>query len=446
MKRSLCLTLLVCMLISLLSGGAHAAENITLTVAGDMTPADAFSAFAREHPEIQIVESDVYDSATLIQDAMSHSDAVDVYFMYTLLSSTYENLRDRGYFLELSDPELLAMADSIYPELREAALYNGALCALPFIIQGQPTLAVDLDCWEALGLAEDELPSTWAEALRFMLERWPELSRDHSDIGLFTQSYAELFLRSIENNYEAHRSKCGYEMGYDTEEFREILNLFSQLSKTDAFSDEDAEEYERFLFWNDYIPSVRETHDRVRALRLSFRENDAPCYAVGYIVMAINPNSKHIDEAIALTEYVFENNGAMEMLEICPAWNEPVIDEIYEEEQSAYAAQMEAYAAMLANTADESERRAIEMERDAYAQAKQDFFAAYKYAASPESIQRYREEVEGIMVPIYETGISQEEYQAVNETRITFLNGQISADQYIRELERRFVFASLEGR
>ena len=57
-----------------------------------------------------------------------------------------------------------------------------------------------------------------------------------------------------------------------------------------------------FLFDTYYIPSAREDYTNLRSLRLSFQEGDLPCLAAGLQVMAINPNSKHIDEAIALLQ------------------------------------------------------------------------------------------------------------------------------------------------
>ena len=430
----------------LLADAAHASETVTLTAAGDAIQSDIINAFMREHPGIRIVESDVYDSATLIQDAMSRSDSPDIYFMYTLISSTYESLRDRGYFLTLDDPELQDMASAIYPELREAATYNGALCALPFGIQIQPTLAVDMESWTSLGFREDALPSTWAEALRFAADHWPEISAEHEEIGLFSYNDARSFLRLIEDNYEAYRAQHNYEVGYDVPEFYEILELFEHLRTMDAIPLEDSGDgKERFLFWNDYFPSALDSSDNIRSLRLKFREDAEPCLQVGFFVMAVNPNTKHASEAIELMKYVFESLDPLRKLELCPMENKPIVNENYEAQQDAYAERMSAYEARLAAAVDAAERRAIEMERDDY--VSQNLLSMDpKYIASPESIQRYRKEVEGILVPTYTTGLSMEEYGAINEKREAFLLGQLSAGQYIRELERRFVFSAKEGK
>ena len=125
-----------------------AEEHVILTIHNECVSDDLLSSFMREHPSIRIEEhNDPEDSNITIEEALSHSDNVDIYFMNTLTSRTYEALRDRGYFLELTDPEILAMANSIYSEVRKAAIYNDNLCALPYEIQGQPVFAVDMNIW-----------------------------------------------------------------------------------------------------------------------------------------------------------------------------------------------------------------------------------------------------------------------------------------------------------
>lgn len=162
--------------------------------------------------------------------------------------------------------------------------------------------------------------------------------------------------------------------------------------------------------------------------------------------MAINPGSKHIDEAIELVRYVAQHLNVYDRMDMCPGENEPVIGELYYESQAEYDAQMRLYSQKLEGAEDEVSQKEIELERDAYDLEMQAFLSDYKYGASPESIQQYRQEVENALMPIYRTGISREEYRAVNEKRRQFLDGQVSVDQYIAELERRFVFSVMENR
>lgn len=424
-----------------------AEEHVILTIHNECVSDDLLSSFMREHPSIRIEEhNDPEDSNITIEEALSHSDNVDIYFMNTLTSRTYEALRDRGYFLELTDPEILAMANSIYSEVRKAAIYNDNLCALPYEIQGQPVFAVDMNIWLSLGFSKDELPRTWADLLRFCTEKWPSISMEHEEIALFSEfdiDAADLLGR-IEKNYEAYRTIHDYNIGYDTPEFREVLELFSRMCELEIFNTTD--QTESYLFDSFYIPSLWGFSSAdARFLRLSFLEDDQPCYPVGIKVMAINPNSKHVAESIELIKYVFNNVGLREQMELCPEMNDPVIDENYLIVQQEYLDRMDLYEQQINQATDEVEQRTIGIERDAYDKEVQNYFSKYKYIAGVDQIQKYRKDVQGTMVPIYATALTNDDYSAVNDFREAFLRGELPEDIYIRELEHRLVFSTLEN-
>lgn len=120
-------------------------------------------------------------------------------------------------------------------------------------------------------------------------------------------------------------------------------------------------------------------------------------------------------------------------MELCPSENEPVISEIYVEAKEEYDTRMNDFTKKLESVDSEIESKAIEVERDSYDQDMQDFLEKYKYDPSLDSIQQYREEVDSVMVPVYRTGLSSEEYRSINEKRILFLNGQITKGHYNKD-------------
>lgn len=438
MFRKLLSTIVSLLVFSLLS---YSSKGYALTIAGEAYP-EIINNYLASHPEIKVIP--MYDDTEFIRDALDHSDAIDVYFFHTLQSTVFETLRDKGYLLPLSDPELTAFTQSLYPELQTITVHDGEVCALPFAMVIQPGIGVYMDTWKKCGFSEEDLPMTWGQLMHFAVEEWPAISDQYEGVRLFdvtNTSYA--LLTQIGNNYEAYRARHNYEFGYDTPEFREILQLFQQMSR-----DEENNEYddaEEFLFCCTYYPSVNEFGGNTHALQLSFREGEGPCWATGMLVIAINPESRCIDEAAELVKYVVENMNIYDRMDMCPEENEPVIGDLYYEGQADYESQMKLYSERLETAEDEATYREIEMERDAYDQETQAWLSENKYAASTESIQQYRWEVENALTPIYRTGLSREEYRAVNEKRQQFLDGQISADQYISELERRFVFNRLEN-
>lgn len=436
-RKAVSMFIIMCIIIMAI-GPAYA---YALTITKEAAPA-ILNDYLVAHPEIEVVP--MIDDTEFIREALDHSDAIDVYFFHTLQSTIFETLRDKEFLLPLDDPELTEFAQSLYPELQSIITYNGKVCAIPFAMIVQPGMGVYIDTWEKCGFSKENLPRTWGQLMRFASEEWPLISDQYEGVGLFDEadnSYA--LLTQIGNNYEAWRAQHNYEFGYDTPEFREILELLRQMSKAEDYDDnEDAQEY---LFCCSYFPSVNKYGINTRSLQLSFKEEEGPCWATGVLVMAINPCSKHIDESMELVKYVAQHLNVYDRMDMCPGENEPVIGELYYESQAEYEAQMRLYSQKLEGAEDGVSYKEIEMERDAYDHEMQAFLSENKYEASPESIRQYRQEVKDALMPIYRTGLSREEYRAVNEKRQQFLDGQISADQYIAELERRFVFNVLEN-
>lgn len=425
-----------------------ASAAAALTVEYEVLPSE-LEAYFDEHPEIQVSGAGAsHSESEMIQNALTRSDETDVYLLHTAMSTVYEQLRDRGYFLQIEDSELLEMVGGIYPEILGEVTCDGKLCALPFAFIGQSTIGVSMESWETLEFGEEELPGTWEELMHFAVERWPEFSGNANGIRLFSERDPYSLLQSIENQYEAYRRKNGYAFGYDTPEFREILNLFQEYVQSDEvrmYANGEEDSTWTYLFDTSYAPDVQDDHMDVRLLKLAFKEGGATYVPIGLEVMAINPNSKHVDEVIELAKYLYRNLNPVEELKLYPDENEPIMSELYDSTLKEYEQRMQSYQARLSACADEAERKAIQLEMDAYDQETQTFLSEYKYSASPESIQQYREEVEGALVPYYATTLSSEEYNAVNEKRERFLKGEISADQYIDELERRFVNSVREG-
>ena len=436
----------ILLIIFTLTGFAYAEEAVTLTIAGNAS-SEKIDAYSQSHPGVAIKWMSVEDDTELIQEALSRSDTIDVYCLDSMSSITYRNLRDKGYFMVLDDPEILKIIGSCYPELQQMCTAGGEFCAVPFGMIGQAILGVDLDVWYRLGLSDEDLPDTWPEALRFMIERWPDIAAEHENVCLF-QIYDRdeqmgVFLHWIEHDYEGRRMRSNYTMGYDTPEFRETLTLFEQLyAMLEEYGRDDAE---YTLFESGYVPTVSESWMNKRGLPLAFKEGETPCWPVDVLLLAINPESKHKEEALELIKYAFENVDLEERMEMCPGMNEPVVDENYLEAVDEYDAAKQVYEAQLAAAQDDADKRQIENDWNAYDAEMQDFFAVYKYNPSPRSIAAYRKAVKDTITPIYATTISREEYHALNARRKQFLNGEITADQYIDELERRFVMRTREG-
>ena len=98
----------MCLLLSTVSAG------YALTIATEGGAA-TLGEYLKMHPEIEVVPID--DDSELIQKALDRSTDIDLYALFTLQSTVFENLRDRGYFLTIKDAEIAAWTQSVYPEI-----------------------------------------------------------------------------------------------------------------------------------------------------------------------------------------------------------------------------------------------------------------------------------------------------------------------------------------
>lgn len=433
--------LYVLLILSFALPQAAIAEGCTLTLAGEVYNPDIIESFLREHPEIEISFSERDAPNDWIADAITRSDEVDVYFLYTLLSTTFESLKNRGYLLALDDPQILAMTDAIYPEIMRPLKLDQGVCALPFGLSIQEGVGVNMDVWLELGLQESELPKTWGEFLRFVAEDAPELIQQSEELSIFPgEKDASDMLHVIENIYASYRAIQDHEIGYATPEFQDILRLFEQIDP-DCFMAAG----EKSIFVDEYIPDPGNAGGDTRYLPLSFKENESSQIPAGLMLMAVNPNSKHREAALKLVKYYFEHIEPLDKLALCPNENAPIVNDFYDDLVGEYENRMADYARRINDATAPDERASLELERDAYDAQTSALIENNKYLVSPSGIAQFRNEVNQRLVPLFCPSLSLEEVRAVNDKRIQFLQGHISSDQYISELERRFVSNSLEG-
>lgn len=89
------------------------AEETKLVVAGSMDLPVIYASYEEEHPGTVIEISDRWEMDMLLEDALSHSDNVDVYIFHPLTDTSYTMLRERGFLLPLETPELLDFSEKV---------------------------------------------------------------------------------------------------------------------------------------------------------------------------------------------------------------------------------------------------------------------------------------------------------------------------------------------
>lgn len=79
----------------------------------------------------------------------SKSDAYDIYIL-RVDSSEYDSMYQRGYLLPMENGEITEFVDGMYPNIREMAVKDGSVVALPLSITS-PVITYDPEVLEALG-------------------------------------------------------------------------------------------------------------------------------------------------------------------------------------------------------------------------------------------------------------------------------------------------------
>ncbi len=90
-------------------------------------------------------------------------------------------MMEKGYYLDLSQSETIRKAvEAMYPAFQQAAMYDGKLYAIPYIIRFNYTM-LDPKSWQEAGYTDDDIPQSYEELLQFLegvcerLENDPDL-------------------------------------------------------------------------------------------------------------------------------------------------------------------------------------------------------------------------------------------------------------------------------
>ena len=292
------------------------------------------------------------ETQNLLENMMNRDDSIDVYVMNTS-SSIYDALYRRGYLMELDGSEkLMALADRMYPQLREAVSAGGHLVALPVTFNSW-TLGVNEKALEALGMTLDDVPDNWMDLLAFIANLEQPL-KEHPNVHLFYAGYTarearnDLF-NSIFEDYSRYINANDPAMGYNTELLRGLLAKLEQIDFVALVcaedSEDDGERGDRYMdygedsmllqlgtgctignFYSDFTPLLMGL-DADTPMPLVLRAD----------VAVVNPFTRHPEMAMAFMEELADSLSTSTRYCLDPSLNEPIRGE--QNEESAADAQ-----------------------------------------------------------------------------------------------------------
>lgn len=416
--------------------------------------------FSKANPEVTFSFIDAFPETTadLVMHMMGGDSAADVYTLY-LQNFNMDSLYEKGYFADLNDNEIIhGTVSAMYPFIRDELMRGGKIIAMPFCIKNRVN-AYNPRAFEAVGLTEKDVPKTYGELLDFM-KMWGETyAEQYPSMSLFgygadPKVYKQIVAKSIveEQLYACRRR--GEPVKYDTPEMKELLEklLSIDFSVINALMPEStANDYatlndwpkQLFSIWNGAGTQTGYT-DFFTYLPLGLNQNEQPVELMEVQALLINPYTQNYDAALKFVEYMAVNLSDTIRTELIPGENEPVRISGIESTLKWLEEEISRTEKAL-KEAKEEDKRNLQDRLDSlmkeYDQQKR-----FEWLISKESIASYRALEPYFMLqkpnPIFSPNTNDD---IVDLFYNRFMDGQISAGQFLKELDQKLRMIEMEN-
>ncbi len=440
----------------------RAQTRITVQDMGAGAITDAYYAFGENHGEVEVVL--LQRTEDVVQAMMNRSTDVDIYCV-SVDSVEFDAVYSRGYMAELTGSEAIsAFLDRCYPFAREVCEKDGEAVAVPVTLY-MDGRGYDPEAFARLGLTEEDVPKTWAEffgsleplAAKIAEEPGMTLFEGFSDY----ETARMTFLSAMINDYMNYISLPENEFAFDTEAFRAALAAYEAVDWSklglpapnvdDGLGASGVIEIggrtEHNTLYSAYTNVSADGYIARAAFRpmlLSFVEGEQPHISATLFIAFVNPFSEHRDIAVSFLETALEELDDLTRIHLCPEENEPVLSPYYESNIQGFDQSVADAEEQLAKAETEEERQAYEELVEEYKQYREDYLKYDAWTASEESIAIYREYASSIRVK-RNIGMGGENSEAFYELQQQYMDGMISADEFIRGVDGKLQMMVKEG-
>lgn len=419
---------------------------------------DTMAGFMNAHPDIPIVLADVnsFSADQLAQSMVSGNDAADIYSL-SLSYGSFDQLRQKGYCVDLSNSEVLLNAvKQMNPDFTASFYQDGKLYAFP-----ESASAIGFgyspSALEKIGLTEDDLPKTYLEFIDFAVMWIEDYADEYPDLSLFEYNYdvRNMFIGVIISRYVAYTATTGENLNFDTPLMHKLLNkLDSALPKLKELNPEDenqgfgmgfvttsgGETTSLFTESMDLTPQ-QYTWGDYKPLLLPLDEGLEPAETLNLQIYLVNPNSECQREAITFLEYLAEHMDETTKIALYPDENTPVEDPHMARYLADAQKQLEDAKASK-ETADDADKRnwddTISMYEDNIA-----YYESNLYFVSADAIAQYRS-IEPYL-HVYTNSLYASLSTDGAKLLQRYLDNEINSDQFIKEFNRIIRMIQLEN-
>ena len=429
--------------------------STVLRIAGGFYDTELLGGFCAAHPEIAVELEDTYyyQAEDIRQNMTSGDSACDLYALY-FTEGSYDALRRKGYCADLSSSEtLMAAVDSMYPFVQDVLTQDGKLHAVPLNVSAT-TLGYYTAALDKVGLTTDDLPTSLWGLLDFIEVWYEDYADEYPEIQLFeysTDDYSTL-LNLI---FEAQMAACdreGTALTLDTPVVSKLLSRLEQLKpilQETSSSDGETMVFDAdspgalFSSYADCLPN-RYGHNpsyEATPLLLSLDEGMEPALHMNLSGMILNPASKNAEAAITFLEYVVEHMPADRRIALEPGYNEPLEYEYYASNKKNIADWISEMEESMANASEEE--KAMYEDNIQYARESLQSLEDERWAVDEEDIAAYRSLAVALVVPTSNPFYG--ESAKMTSLLQRFSDGQLSADQFVKEFSRIYQMIEMEN-
>ena len=440
----------------------RAQTRITVQDMGAGAITDAYYAFGETRGDVEVVM--VQRTEDVVQAMMNRSTDVDIYCV-NVDSVEFDAVYSRGYMAELTGSESIsAFLDRCYPFAREVCEKDGEAVAVPVMLY-MDGRGYDPEAFARLGLTEEDVPKTWAEFFG-SLESLAAKIAEEPGMTLFEgfsdyETARMTFLSAMITDYMNYISLPENEFAFDTEAFRAALAAYEAVDWSklglpapnvdDGLGASGVIEIggrtEHNVLYSAYTNVSADGYIARAAFRpmlLSFVEGEQPHISATVFIAFVNPFSEHRDIAVSFLETALEELDDLTRIHLCPDENEPVRSPWYEDNLKGFDQSVADAEEQLAKAETEEERQAYEELVEEYKQYREDYLKYDAWTASEESIAIYREYASSIRVK-RNIGMGGENSEAFYELQQQYMDGMVSADEFIRGVDGKLQMMMKEG-
>lgn len=427
--------------------------ELTLGVYG-YAPMETVTAYTKKYPDIPLLFNHLEGNRTswsrdYVTKALLSSEKTYDIFQLNVEYDSYITLRDGGFCLDLSrDEKLVKAVDAMYPFIGELVKKNGKLYGIPTDFYGYEGISYVEENWTEAGLSTEHLPTTYLEFLQFV-EKWAGgMYLEYPDVSLI-EGVGDYRSQLFYDTLEEYLRYCQYSdqpISFDTELFRKLMAALERIDYdainipidriTGYFDEEDSRLYMPALFmgYSDALTLNQRTNGSPLLLPIDKGMDVALAGSVS--VMFVNPKSENIALAMDFLNIHIDTMDPYQQTLMMPGKNEPIMNTSYE----VNIAWWEAAYGEAQRLLEEAEPENL----DTYATMVEEYGKlledrdSLRYSVTEEQIQSYREMAEYAFIPtesLY-TMTDGKNQSYVEPLIAKYLRGQLSADQFIRELDR----------